>query len=713
MKQIKRHGVAVFAGAALLGVSGASHGLGMGRASSHAILGEALALTVPVRLDAGEHAEDACLAADVYFGDDKLAASGVAVKLVLDANGAPQVKVSTMAPVNEPVVTVYVVAGCQSRITRKFVALADPPGMQMPGVGSPVTEDPQPAQHPTTAVPAATTPRSPGRAQLANAGAVVPRKKPERNRQDAGADANASPSRPTQVATAMPSLSLAAQARVSTPADAPALKPARGADALPKRVAAKLGGLEESGRLELDPVAADALVAPALRMGTTLATPTYPDQASPELLARRASAAAYWRALQASPDQLARDQARLVELEQRLAELQAQQAPQATVVAASSAVATVAEAPPVTAPVPSSPTTDVQRSRTMGLIGLGVALLLGGGYVLMRGRMGRGKAMDAWWQEQAGETQPPAFLPAEPQDPHPTTVEFVHVPESLLRQAGHGSTMPSVAPEPAAAPPSVLPSSGHPGARFTSMFASLSANAPEPMRAVAVEELIDLEQQAEFFVVLGQDGAAIDLLENYAQQSSVASPLPFLKLMEIYRRLGRHDDYERIRQSFDARFNAHAPAWDADLQQGHSLADYPEVIGRLQALWPQPAQAMAVLEKSLTRPTEGDDTFDLPAYRELLTLYAVARDLAEREGHERVDVLLPLGLEASDANRTAESANAADWHQGIHLPAADVSPLMATRPLTVPSPVVVGVPEIEVDLELEDEPMSVPGRHSP
>ena len=54
MKQIKRHGVAVFAGAALLGVSGASHGLGMGRASSHAILGEALALTVPVRLDAGE-----------------------------------------------------------------------------------------------------------------------------------------------------------------------------------------------------------------------------------------------------------------------------------------------------------------------------------------------------------------------------------------------------------------------------------------------------------------------------------------------------------------------------------------------------------------------------------------------------------------------------------------------------------------------------------
>ena len=31
-------------------------------------------------------------------------------------------------------------------------------------------------------------------------------------------------------------------------------------------------------------------------------------------------------------------------------------------------------------------------------------------------------------------------------------------------------------------------------------------------RDVSVEELIDLEQQAEFFVVLGQDEAAIDLL---------------------------------------------------------------------------------------------------------------------------------------------------------------------------------------------------------
>jgi pilus assembly protein FimV len=694
MKQIKQHGVAVFTGAALLGVCGASHGLGMGRATSRATLGETLALTVPVRLDAGERADDACLAADVYFGEDKVASSGVAVKLVLDPSGGPQVRVSTTVPVSEPVVTVYVVAGCQSRITRKFVALADPPGMLMPGSATAsLSAESEASPAPTSA--------QAGHKPPAAEGSAARRSRPERpraEREPAALQAGG------QAPSPLPSLSLAAQARVAKPAPA---APA----AAPLRRGAPAQAVAGSAHLELDPVAMDALVAPALRMGTTLSAAADHDAASPELLARRASAAAYWRALQATPEQLARDQARLLELEHRLADLQAPKGPD---LAASGAVATVAEAPAANAapaPGPSPVNADVQRSRTMGLIGLGVALLLGGGYVLWRGRSGRRRPMDAWWQEQAGETQPPALQPADVHDPQPTTVEFVHVPESLLKRAGHGA--PQAAPVRADVAPSAPAPVSQANTRFNSMFASLNANAPEPMRAVAVEELIDLEQQAEFFVVLGQDDAAMDLLENYAQQSLSASPLPFLKLMEIHRRLGRREDYERIRQAFDSRFNAHAPAWDADLQQGHSLVDYPEVVGRLQALWPQPAQAMAVLEKSLIRPTEGDETFDLPAYRELLTLYAVARDLAEREGHERVDVLLPLGLESPSASavHAAHAANGADWHQARTEVVADVSPLMATRPLSVVSTLEVGAPEIAVDLELDDEPVSVPGAH--
>ena len=168
--------------------------------------------------------------------------------------------------------------------------------------------------------------------------------------------------------------------------------------------------------------------------------------------------------------------------------------------------------------------------------------------------------------------------------------------------------------------------------------------------AMAVEELIDLEQQAEFFVVLGQEEAAIDLLMSHLRSSGGASPLPYLKLLEIYRRRGDREASERIRERFNRRFNAYAPEWQADPQQGRTLTDYPSVIASLQSLWSSPEAAMRALEASLFRRDGASSTFDLPAYRELLFLYSVARDLDEHGAQPaNVDLLLPLGADGAGA----------------------------------------------------------------
>lgn len=176
----------------------------------------------------------------------------------------------------------------------------------------------------------------------------------------------------------------------------------------------------------------------------------------------------------------------------------------------------------------------------------------------------------------------------------------------------------------------------------------LALEAGEPARrAVSAEELIDLEQQAEFFIVLGQEEAAIDLLMGHLRSSAGTSPLPYLKLLELYRKRGNRHDYERVRERFNVRFSAYAPAWELDLNAGRTLEDYPSVIGRLQALWPMPTRALEVLQLTLARP-EGDphagDSFELPAYRELMLLYSVARELADDEPVDTsiVDLLLPL-----------------------------------------------------------------------
>lgn len=166
----------------------------------------------------------------------------------------------------------------------------------------------------------------------------------------------------------------------------------------------------------------------------------------------------------------------------------------------------------------------------------------------------------------------------------------------------------------------------------------------EPPRELSVEELIDLEQQAEFFIVLGQDEAAIELLMSHVRSDGI-SPLPYLKLLEIYRRRGDVDAYQRIRDRFNRRFNSYAPDWDSDLQQGRALEDYPDTVVQLQQIWASPGRAMETLDASLFRRNETDETFDLPAYRELLFLYSVARDLTEHAGalpSTTVDLLLPL-----------------------------------------------------------------------
>ncbi len=161
---------------------------------------------------------------------------------------------------------------------------------------------------------------------------------------------------------------------------------------------------------------------------------------------------------------------------------------------------------------------------------------------------------------------------------------------------------------------------------------------------VSMEELIDLEQQAEFFVVLGQDEAAIELLGGYLKRSNGSSPLPYLKLLEIYQRRGDEAAYERARTAFNQRFNAYAPDWSSDLHFGRALEEYPQTVARLQALWPTPLHAMQTLGGLLFRRDASADTFDFPAYRELLFLYSIARELA---GHVEtdfgsIDLFLPL-----------------------------------------------------------------------
>ena len=75
---------------------------------------------------------------------------------------------------------------------------------------------------------------------------------------------------------------------------------------------------------------------------------------------------------------------------------------------------------------------------------------------------------------------------------------------------------------------------------------------------------------------------------------------------------------------------------------GSGLESYQRALSRIEALWPS-SKVLDVIEESIFRRsgTDGEQAFDLEAYRELLLLYAVARDIVEKEGGDLALVSYP------------------------------------------------------------------------
>lgn len=573
---------------AWLGPHGGAQALGFGQAGSQAVLGRSLDFAVEVRVEPDELADADCLRAEVSFGDVRLGTSQVRTQWDPAASGSQRTaRVTTLAPVNEPVVTVDLTVGCKARLSRQFVVFADPPTVQV----SPDTK--------TQGSAAGAPPPSPRRTapQIASPKADLVQPGPQ-GAQPAAREALA-PAASPRAQTSRRSASRSEGGRTASPAQRSAARPT-----VPRTATV------EQPRLRLDPLDAELFSTPSLQLSTALG------QADPARVEDRRAAAALWRALSTTPEQAALEAERLRQLEQSLEALRQESAATRQALEGLQASLRQAQAERYANPL------------VYALLGLCLALAAG---LIWMARQ-RGSAAGAWWRPSAAGSLPAdlsagAATPAEaPVAATPPVAPAPVTPPNPAPSAPPAPVMREAAAAPAKPAP-VLPSSGGDGAQ----------------EKVAVEELIDLEQQAEFFIVLGQDESAIELLRGHLREHRDPSALPYMKLLEIHKRRGDRAAYEEVREEFNRRFNAYAPSWDEDLGVGRSLEDYPAVIDRLQGLWETPVRAIEVLQASLLRGDESSNAFDLPAYRELLMLYGIARERVQLESTgEAVDLLLPL-----------------------------------------------------------------------
>ncbi|MCW7537859.1 hypothetical protein OOT46_08360 [Aquabacterium sp. A7-Y] len=643
----------------LLGACANAAALGLGEARSTALIGRPLEVTVPVRAEPGDEFSSECVNAEVQFGDTPLPSSSLRLRVTPGSGpGEWRLHLSTVVPVAEPIVNVSVSAGCTGRVSRSYVTFADPPAVR---ASLPETEpqaiasSPAPAPRRAAARRAADAARDPGKVEVAAA--------------------------PTPAASPVPRASEPRSAPAATPRAPRNRRPASAAPADPATARAPTPERARSRtaepRLRLDPLEAVPSSGPALRSSDELASGT-----APAAEAQRRAAETTWQALNATPDQIVAERERMRQLERQLVQLREESAQTRRSLDTLRAQLQRAEQ-------------ERDGSPLLVYLLVGVCLLLGVGLIwALRWRHRGGPRI--WWRPS--EVAPAHSRHGPLPDDDDLDLDADEAPPPV-RAKTLGERFESTGAE---AKPFLVATPGVPPVAATEVAlpvlepiaepAPLRAPAPTPgavakadalvsQPTVSVEELIDLEQQAEFFVALGQEEAAVDLLLGHVSGHPDGSPLPYLKLLEIHQRRGDREAYERIRGQFNDRFNAYAPAWEDALSDGRSLEDYPTVVSRLQALWETPSRALDVLQASLLRKDRASQTFDLPAYRELLMLYSVARDRVEAEADAAgVDLLLPLDEEVEGFSHTM------------------LEPLVATTPVR---PYDGPEPANEVDLPLE------------
>lgn len=658
--------------ACLAMMSTSAWSLGVGRPQTASSLGQPLNLFFPVQIAPGEVVTADCIRADVTAGETQLPASGLRWQLETDGQQVLRgVRLRSSQSINEPLVVVNLTLGCSSSFTRQYTAFIDPPGHSAEPLADPGSQA-EPARAPAFQV-------ATGGETRINARDASP----SRTRSNPVPDITAAQA-PASAASAPPRKRRSTAARSTAPVATAA-------------VPQKSGG----ARLSMEPA---EILAPAPNLA---------------LVAEAASAASA----------AAEARAQLAVMEKRVADLQAEQRRTNEVLQAlrEELKATREQRDSAGTPVwmlaltllslalaasslllwrnhgrdrKDAPQTWWGDAQGEGAAQVGAAVPSGPG-----GAAGGSAAVGADLDSGTGalHSAPGAAAAAlvaldrkelSAAAHAPTTMPMplsITDPERTMQLPPRAAPAPS--PEVSAAASGLQASrpgrSAATAAADDALDALASLDAMEPLSfemrappgdtrpapllrdlnglgAVTVEELIDLEQQVDFFLVLGQDDAAIELLSSRLGERDAASGLPYLKLMELYQRRADRASFDRVATRFSQQFRARPPAWSDDLNEGAGLEAHPELVDRLQSAWVDASGSMSLLQDLFSHHQEYSGELGLPAYRDLLLLYAVARDRAEHESRAQdIDVFLPL-----DATAPPDMMATMTWQTPASAPAA-------------------------------------------
>ena len=628
-------------------------GLTLGRTQDVPWVGKPLDILVKVQFDPDEDAQSVCLEADVSYGETPVDPGRVSVQLVSAPDGADvwrNVRVRSSSPVDEPIVTVNLRAGCLQKSARRYTLFADfaatvvePIAAVVPSAGR--------ARSVTADRPAAAP------AQVAVAAGLEPAVRGPRL---TGTE-NLQQSRPKIDSAAAPS-----SPRSSPPAANPTSPPAPFVTQTSKP--AKSPG---KSRLTLDPVDLLTDYAPVLRATTELLT--QPQEEGPA----RQQALAWWRALNAGAQEQSRDKTGTESLENEIKSLQA---------LTSTNQKAISE---LTGKLEQTESERYANGLVYGLSALLVVSLAALSWAWRRLRTVR----ESEWLHDLDAVN--SLVPDAQEDDNLATAA---VTAMAFDQAAVELDIQSVNSVPELAPASLtevdfdfdlmdsplnekmhqLDETAAPALAPAERPAAVPAR-PDPaagsapgLRAIDTEELMDVRHQAEFFISIGQHEKAIEVLTRRVAQCGEASPLVCLDLLKIFHALGREAEFEFMRTEFNLWFAGRVPEFAGFGVSGRALDQYPQVMERIVALWPS-VEVLDYIEGCIYQNSgEGDGVvFDLQAYLDLLFLHGVAKRIVRQissddDGNVSELLRIPAGTLRAQAGGMAHMTDMSANHAAPH-----------------------------------------------
>ena len=560
------------------------------------VLGAPVDLSFDLQPDPGSDVASSCVTAKLAAGDNVVSDSKVRVVPLPEVRGRSSgVRVLASIALDEPVLTVTLTAGCAGKTTRTYTFLPDLPATA-------------PRFSSASPVDISRLPNVPngsigtGGTGGAAAGALDSSgRTPANKTTDAGSRAKVQGPKPALVPPS-PRTFADAKPPKNAPVASSEAKSTSPTRQVPVAAAARAG----RARLVVEPL--DTWLESPMVLRTTPELLSAPSQ---EGTPQRVQAAELWTFLNAQPEDLQKDAQRLKALEAN------------SLAARQQTLKDQADAARLREQLDRAEQERFPAAVVYVLGALLLAALLAGAWIWTRLRNVSQMAVRSWRDsvDLGAQGTAAAHNAALGLAPHPADDWVPPEPAAGIYRPAPAAPVAPVAPAQFVAT--------RPVASAPAPLATLKtgvAGSSQSLQLVNPEELFDIQQQAEFFISVGEHQQAIEVLKKHIATHRESSPLAYLELLRLYHTLSRVDDFSQLRTQFMLFFNAQVPEFSVFHRTGRGLDSYTDALAEIEAVWTT-SGVLQLLETFLFRREDsaGAEPFDLAAYDDLLLLLSIAQ----------------------------------------------------------------------------------------